>query len=70
MENYTSTKTAKRRFIASCFIAPSGRFLSLAENHRYTSEIYAEDEEDAWEQVAELEQVDSEIPISDRWGLY
>lgn len=60
----------KKNFFASCFQFPNGRYLSLDENSKYTFNIYAENEEDAWMQLAEIEQVDSELPLYDRWNVY
>jgi hypothetical protein len=54
---------------AQLYQFPSGRFLNLDETKRYKFIIKAESIDDAWDKVSELEQVDSEIPLKDRWSV-
>lgn len=61
--------TVKKHFYASCFQFPNGRYLSYDENSKHTYNIYAENEDEAWIKVSELEQTDSEIPLRDRWNV-
>lgn len=62
-------RTFKKHYEASCFQFPNGKYLSYDENSKYTFNIYAENEDEAWIQVAELEQIDSEISLRDRWNV-
>jgi hypothetical protein len=67
MESY---QPEHKYFVAMCYQSPNGGYLSYAENEASKIHIKAETEEDAWIIVAEREQVDSEIPLEDRWGIF
>ena len=60
----------KKKYKARCYQSPNGRYYSIDEVERYSYMIEAHSEDDAWCQVAELESVDSEIRIQDRWNLF
>lgn len=57
-------------FIASCFQSLKGRYLSLEENVKSKIKIKAENEDEAWIRISELQQEDSEFTVEERWGMY
>ena len=57
-------------FIANCFQALNGRYLTLEEHNKSSVKIIAEDEEDAFCKLAEREQEDSELKVEERWNVY
>lgn len=56
-------------YIASCFQALNGRYLSLEENKKSTILVKAESEFDAFCKLAELQVEDSHLTVEERWGL-
>lgn len=62
--------TACNYYTASCFQKPNGEYLSLDENRESMVAIKARNEEEAFEKLAEQQQVDSELTIEERWNVY
>ena len=57
-------------YTANCFQDANGRYLSLEENNQSNVAIKARSEEEAFEKLAEQQQVDSELTIEERWNVY
>lgn len=70
METTVVTPTKMKYFTADCFQTPSGRYLSYEEHDRSRVQMMARDEQEAFERLAEMEQVDSELTIEERWNVY
>ena len=70
METMTKAPTKIKYFTADCFQTPCGRYLSLDEHDRSRVKIMARDEQEAFEKLAERQQVDSELTIEERWNVY
>lgn len=66
----TKAPTKTKYFIADCFQTPSGRYLSLEEHDRSRVQMMARDEQEAFEKLAEMQHVDSELTIEERWNIY
>lgn len=59
----------KRFFLASCFQALNGRYVSLEEHEKSKIYLSAENEEEAYVQLSEKQMEDSELTIQQRWSI-